>query len=214
MSVEDQATADERIPILLQTPAAVWFVSFEPALGPVDFRPWMGGEHCHSCGRGYRDVWDIHDSMWQRVVGTERGLRCSKCFKKEALAHGIEIDLPEPDYVSRIGWIVVGGENGPGARPMHPDWPRSVRDQCAVAGVPFYFKQWGQWAPSSQVAVSHIKGISHAITKSGIVAEFTREAMEAAAPEITQWEGLCRVGKKAAGRLLDGREHNEMPGVG
>src|SRR5690606_38608206 len=53
---------------------------------------------------------------------------------------------------SRIGlltWIVAGGESGPGARPMHPDWARGLRDQCKAAGVPFFFKQWGEWGPSS-----------------------------------------------------------------
>ena len=95
VSVEDQQTADERIPILLQTPAAVRWVSYEPALGPVDFSPYLR--------------------------------------------------LATPD--SRLQWLVAGGESGPRARPPHPDWFRSVRDQCQAAGVPFFFKQWGAWAP-------------------------------------------------------------------
>ena len=80
----------------------------------------------------------------------------------------------------RLDWIIAGGESGPNARPMHPDWPRSLRDQCAAAEVPFLFKQWGEWAPS--------------------------------AANIGNGDGLvAKVGKKAAGRLLDGIEHNAMP---
>lgn len=75
-----------------------------------------------------------------------------------------------------IGWVIVGGESGPGARPMNPNWVRSLRDQCAAAGVPFFFKQWGEWAPTT----------SH---------------------------GMRRVGKKNAGRELDGRTWNEYPVV-
>lgn len=70
--------------------------------------------------------------------------------------------------------VIVGGESGPGARPMHPDWARSLRDQCQGAGVPFFFKQWGQWR-------------QHA------------------------GKTFIEVGKKAAGRLLDGREWNQVP---
>ncbi len=91
VSVEDQTTADQRIPLLLQTPAAVRFVSYEPALGPVDF------DHLTYCARN--------------------------------------------GFKSLINWIIMGGESGSGARPMHPDWARSVRDQCQAAGVPFFFKQ-------------------------------------------------------------------------
>ena len=112
VSAENQATADERIPLLLETPAAVRFVSAEPLLGAIDL-----------------DV------------------------------HGPELD-----------WLIVGGESGPGARPMQPEWARSLRDQCVDAGVAFFFKQWGEH------------------------------------DEL----GL-RVGKKRAGRLLDGREWNEFP---
>jgi protein gp37 len=101
VSVEDQKTADKRIPMLLQTPAAVRFVSYEPALGPVDFGAFMSPP----------------GSSWSREV---------------ALAW---------DDTSELDWVIMGGESGPGARPMHPDWARSVRDQCQAAGVPFFFKQ-------------------------------------------------------------------------
>lgn len=98
VSVEDQKYADLRIPALLETPAAVRWISAEPLLGPVTFR------------------W----ATWAPIVNANN-----------------------LDGLRSLDWIVVGGESGPGARPMHVDWARALRDQCAVAGVPFLFKQWG-----------------------------------------------------------------------
>jgi protein gp37 len=108
VSVEDQATADARVPHLLLTPAAVRFISAEPLLGPVDLR-------------GIYTRCPTHDFPSGFCVGP--------CSDRR-----------------HIDWVIVGGESGPGARPMHPDWARSLRDQCATARVPFFFKQWGSWA--------------------------------------------------------------------
>lgn len=99
VSVEDQATADARIPLLLRTPAAVRFVSYEPALGPV--------------------------RLWHEM------------------SNGALMNLGPVANGRGLDWVIMGGESGPGARPMDPDWARSVRDQCQAAGVPFFFKQWG-----------------------------------------------------------------------
>lgn len=92
--------------------------------------------------------------------------------------------------VSRIDWVIVGGESGPGARPMSPDWARNIRDQCEEAGVPFLFKQWGDWVPMlGQVEGVPVRG--KATTSDGWV--------------------MGIAGKKAAGRLLDGRTHDGFP---
>lgn len=104
VSVEDQKWADVRIPALLETPAAVRWISAEPLLGPVDLLPFVS----HQC-----DCPLLPDH-----------LRLS-------------------EYGPRLDWVVAGGESGRGARPMHPDWARGLRDQCAHAGVPFFFKQAG-----------------------------------------------------------------------
>jgi len=95
-----------------------------------------------------------------------------------------------------LDWVIAGGESGPGARPMHPDWARSLRDQCAAAGVPFFFKQWGEWLPDRQ--------------------SFDPEPYWRASTGHRFPDGsvAARVGKSRAGRLLDGREHSEFPGVG
>jgi protein gp37 len=92
-----------------------------------------------------------------------------------------------------IGWVIAGGESGPGARPTHPDWIRGVREQCRVAGVPFFFKQWGEFAP--------------------------REAIDGGEPGdqigaravLLHGTTMYRVGKGSAGRVLDGRTYDEMP---
>lgn len=113
VTCENQAAADERIPTLLQTPAAVRFVSVEPMLRPVkmDYL-WLHPE----CSAWYTD-------------GMTRGQH------------------PLRGVAKGLDWIICGGETGPGARPMHPDWVRSLRDQCQAAGVPFLFKGWGSLMP-------------------------------------------------------------------
>ena len=112
VSVEDQATADERIPLLLRTPAAKRFVSAEPLLGPVDLRPtWLGfveAGYDHGSGK--------------RLLGH----------------HSMAGIFPK---VPRLDWVIVGGETGKGHRPMNLDWPRSLRDQCQAAAVAFFYKQ-------------------------------------------------------------------------
>lgn len=166
ISAEDQRCADERIPHLLATPAAVRFVSCEPLLGPINLHGW------------------------------------------ETYDHGC---AGEPgEIIPRIDWVIVGGESGPHARPMHPDWARGLRDQCISAGVPFFFKQWGAWRPGSDFAADAM-----AVTSDGRVVEPTSDSLAAAdrAAPIGNATMMRRVGKRAAGRLLDGSEHNEMPEV-
>jgi protein gp37 len=114
VSIEDRATADERIPLLLQCPAAVRWVSYEPALGPVDFGPWLRFQETRCEGRKSR----IHCNHWYD------GGRCCSCG--------------DP---AMLDWIVVGGESGPGRRPFEIDWLRSAADQCQAAGVPVFVKQ-------------------------------------------------------------------------
>lgn len=149
-TVEDQRRADERIPVLLRVPARVRFLSCEPLLGAL------------------RLFWDQDATDPRIAVGNTISTH----------ATGTE---PTDDYdisaESGIHWVIAGGESGPGARPSHPDWLRSLRDQCAAADVPFHFKQWGEFAPSGDGFGTNVR----------------------------------RVGKHAAGRLLDGIEHNDYP---
>jgi len=178
VSVEDQTTADERIPLLLDTPAAVRFISYEPALGPVRF-----DEIQHAPGEFFNAL-DLEEWSNSR-------------------------DAPEvlcmPGAGALIDWIIAGGESGPGARPAHPDWFRSVRDQCEHAGVPFLFKQWGDWTPGENVPG---EGRYPVMAWSG------DEPFIATGDWVDDADaGPCvyRVGKRAAGRLLDGRLWDEYP---
>jgi len=173
VSVEDQATADERIPFLLETPAALRFVSYEPALGPVDLR-----KHLFE---GFEPTGDFRTHNGKRQI-------------KLVGAH-------------KLHWIIMGGESGQRARPMHPDWARSVRDQCASAGVPFFFKQWGEWVAFTE------QGFGDCPKNSKEHFFPTGKVIETYGGPIEYAVGVRLVGKKRAGHLLDGEEHREFPHV-
>lgn len=180
VSVENQEAADERIPLLVQTPAAVRFISAEPLLGPVSLERWSDtGIECSSCG------WFGTESDGQRVdlAADDPWFACPRCA--EVCAH-----TPLDEHLGGkrgIHWVICGGESGPGARPMHPDWVRSLRDQCAEAGVEFFFKQWGEWLGTMQYGAPADQQL------------------------INILDAPLRLGKKAAGDLLDGRQWHQFP---
>jgi len=112
-----------------------------------------------------------------------------------------------------VDWVIAGGESGPGARPMHPDWVRDLRDQCAAAAVPFLFKQWGEWTPGEcaentldmrtvEVADLSLNGEWQYQTIAGN-SEFHRD----------DEPSVYRAGKRAAGRMLDGVQHDGFPSM-
>lgn len=103
------------------------------------------------------------------------------------------------DWIWHLDWIIVGGESGPNARPMHPKWVISIQKQCAESGTPFFFKQWGEWLPNNQVWPTDYK------FKSG-------ELVKLWEPGVTGFHSR-KIGKKEAGRLLDGVEWNQLPEV-
>jgi len=117
------------------------------------------------------------------------------------------------DAISRIDAVILGGETGPGARPLHPDWVRSVRDQCAAAGVPFFFKRRGEWSPEEPLKYCKLSGKrwSHesvSWARDGSIYNPLNPPPDHF-PSVT----VYRVGRNAAGRLLDGRTHDELPWV-
>lgn len=198
----NQAEADRDIPKLLSTPAAVRFLSIEPMLGPVD----------------------LTDVVVRHGGGTE-----------DHFSALYDADDDEADTASYIDWVICGGESGPHARPMHPHWARDLRDQCAAAGVPFLFKQWGEWLPiseqtdefnqslyrSNRIAqpgegqrnLDDLFGRTCKVEQSVIQADGT--VLAPLSPMAFQQgkESMLtfRIGKKAAGRLLDGRTHDAFP---
>ncbi|OYW97488.1 MAG: hypothetical protein B7Z14_17555 [Bosea sp. 32-68-6] len=124
--------------------------------------------------------------------------------------HGFDFD--QGTHCERLDWIIVGGESGPNARPMHPDWARAIRDQCAAAGTAFFFKQWGSWMPLINREIDD--------------PDWRRDySYRYADNDRTRWlnlEGgrgfhgdrfhiMGRASKAKAGRLLDGVTHDAMP---
>lgn len=249
VSVEDQPRADERIPPLVDTPAAIRWISAEPLLGPIDLaslgalRPPLTGDDIAgelneiANRRGinpyfvafaidrhltpaqaqeylYSDSKPLGASFiaWNRARWDEtcarEGLHGDRCSGRvEEHLQTLATRLARP----RLDWVVVGGESGPAARPMHPYWARSLRDQCAAAGMPFFFKQWGEFIPASLKPASF--GLTGPFAPAGsLTGPYVDGQYLAGFGLDIEAVTLSRVGKKAAGRLLDGRKWNEVPG--
>lgn len=212
-TIVNQAEADRDVPKLLTIAGPLLrFLSMEPLLGPVNIEPWVAPwMACQECddGEGYGNR-----------CSSDRIPRDEQCPWKRA----VQIVTEHPPYdaggmpasitckVEVLDWIIVGGESGPGARPMHPDWARSLRDQCASAGVPFLFKQWGEWEAS----------LDRERDDPDWRADYTNDYVDDGRSKWLNLAGGCgfhgerfhvmrRVGKKAAGRLLDGVQHDGLP---
>jgi protein gp37 len=195
-SVENQETANAHIPELLEIRSfmgvSVLGVSYEPALGPLDF---------------------------SKIITHHK----PPLDDLEVKIHSLVCFVPP-----HLDWVTAGGESGPKARPSHPDWFRSVRDQCQAAGIPFFFKQWGEWAIARRLSDSDAEHGDVGIFQgqpSRIEASRGRNARAAGlcrARKLSQGNvftlkdctTMVRIGKKRAGRLLDGREWNEFPKIG
>ena len=189
VSAETQEYADERVPLLLKTPAAVRFVSCEPLLGPINLQPWLRpvGWWCDACGCSVPSESVTYEETHDEGTGG-----CGE---------------PVEHVEARLDWVIVGGETGPGARPMHPQWVRDIRDACQAAGVPFFFKQWGE----------HVGGQVMERLSSGKPGWCNYENNTATPMWTHDWgDGFVslRVGKSVAGRLLDGRTWDALPGEG
>ncbi len=193
VSAERQQEADARIPDLLATPAAVRFVSLEPLLGQIDLT------------RIVREAPAGSDKWWDALRGVSHEWDRSRSGGWGGVAPG------------KLDWVIVGGESQAGARPMHPDWARAIRDQCAAADVPFFFKQWGDWRPATADGIgdpeySTGKGRAQRTPAFFVAKDGTVHCFTTTEEERNQGRKvMLRVGKKAAGRLLDGVEHNGMP---
>jgi protein gp37 len=124
-----------------------------------------------------------------------------------------------PPWLRWLDWVIVGGETGPGARPMHPDWVRSVRDQCQAAGAPFFFKGWGDWKPIGQMedgeGDTYIEMVEpsekHSFTETRSTVKTHTFGLDDDIWINGQPHTMFHLGKKAAGRMLDGRTWEEFP---
>lgn len=176
---------------LTSVPATVHFGSFEPLLGGIDL---MQCPECNGSGETA--------GHYSSDTGVEQCDRCRSTGRREYLD---------------LGWIISGGESGKNARPMHPEWVRSLRDQCTAAGIPFLFKQWGEWRhwdDQDQTDYLYTRDLSRnrfpylAIDISGANSPCAKDLPIENEDSITQ---VYRVGKKVAGRFLDGRTWDEFP---
>ena len=196
VSAEDQRWADVRIPVLLDTPAVVRFVSAEPLLGALDLRRWLTPP-AMVCG------WNPNASLAdeQAMAAVIRA-----AVQKAARDRG---DV-EPAF---LDWVIVGGESGYGARPMHPAWVRSLRDQCVHEGIAFHFKQWGEWRWAREAEDREYER-EHGDLFPNSRWEVLSAAGEVRGDNVPQAGDsvVQRVGKRAAGRELDGRTWDEFPG--
>ena len=182
VSAERQAEAEARIPDLLATPAAKRFVSLEPLLAPIDLQQLFNGKTLTDAVEGMSESPVV--DMGERLLAVN------------------------PEYWThpRLDWVIAGGESGPAARPPHPHWFTDLRDSCAQAGVPFFFKQWGAWAPIQPQPEGHFGGDLRSDTIRAVTTAGASDGPFTAGDAL-----MRRVGKKAAGAVLDGREYREMP---
>lgn len=174
VTVENQAAANERIPLLLQTPAAVRFVSAEPLLEQIDL-----DKLDQPTGDRIMGLYG-----WHKAITLER--------------------------VYGLDWVITGGETGPGARPSHPDWCRSLRDQCQAAGVDFFFKQWGEWWPVNH---DHTTGNNVGPSTKSCWVDIRGNSFPRYSAMFHDPHKMYCIGSKRAGHKLDGVEWRQMPEV-
>ena len=177
----------------------VRWVSCEPQLGEVDLSRWLNpvGVQCKdvcpdSCYVIAEEIETVKD-------GEEVVPLCPHCGERAGWTA----------FDPGIDWVVQGFESGSGARPGHPEWARMLRDQCAAAGVPYLFKQWGEWAPG-EVAGPNERAIDAAYWFNGKW-DIRRVGKAREDDHIDDEPDMFLIGKKAAGRTLDGEIHDGYP---
>ncbi len=204
VSVEDQDRASERVPWLMHTPAAKRFLSCEPLLGPVNLRS------IDVNGDGETDA--LFAERWSSQIEAWRDTdpEWKESFEDWFGRHPDEVNPDAPMY-RPIDWVIVGGESGPKARLMHPDWAVGVREQCFQTDTPFFFKQWGEWCPPGPHIPVPSEKLKWVRKSDGLIGT-VRDVEEIERREGDQpWTLMARVGKKKAGHVLDGETHHNWP---
>jgi len=196
VTVETQELAEERIPELLRVPAAVRFVSCEPLLGRVNLRQWMTRDlyfiaRCPKCG------WF---GSTEYATSDGESCECHKCYEEM-----------EDICDSGLDWVIVGGESGPGARPMHPEWVRDLRDQCEEYPTAFLFKQWGNWDRLATVELAERTNHACLVYPDGEVSYSSDGVSTMHLDGNDGAAAMVRVRDKNY-RVLDGATHDEYPG--
>lgn len=190
-TVVNPAEMHRDIPKLLDVPAAVKFLSMEPLLGHPDISEYLtpGWPHCAS--------------------GFTQGPQYETGYCGTCGGHRTD-PIHDPSTHDYVDWVIVGGESGPDARPMHPQWVRDVRDQCRTAGTAFFFKQWGDWIPADQAdqSVRDAARTSASLSISGCLRHGEDNTIFATGEAY-----MLNVGKRQAGCELDGQRYQAFPNV-
>lgn len=188
MSASTQPELDSGAPAILRLAQAGWktFLSLEPLCGSIDLLGMI--TKCGTCGY-----------VKPERRGTER-YWCPVCDHSE-------VHWAEPG----IEGVIVGGESGPHARPMHPDWVRSICDQCAAAEVDFFFKQWGEFVPYEDSTPPFYQSQHGDFFDGHGLPDFQTDEDKRGWICTDDLDLFRRVGKHAAGRLLDGQTHDALP---
>ena len=193
----------EIIDVIEATPEHAYQILTKRPGRALEFTNWMRREN-YDPSAGMMGFFDWPKNAWLGVT-IEKPEYCYRSEDLRQIPAAVRFISFEPllgsfaDYpgvLDDIDWAIVGGESGPGARPMHPDWARSLRDQCQAAGVPFFFKQWGAWYPND----ARHPGFAEMYEDGG-------DARHCLVGDMA----FARVGKKRAGRLLDGRTWDKYP---
>lgn len=188
VSAENQRFADERIPVLAELDGpSVRFLSCEPLLGDLDLSNYLP-YRCQTC---------LGENLVEYVPGAGPDY-CDDCIG---------------GFNDKISWVIGGGESGPKARVTHPAWFRNLRDQCDQADVAFLFKQFGEYSPYAPTIADGVSGWDRPPTAWVCLETGKTVRTEADVPDLGDWQGMWRVGKKAAGRILDGDDHSEFPPI-
>ena len=233
-TVCNQAEADRDIPKLLEIPTSIRFLSIEPLLGKIDIAKWLDPWTCAMCGYhgaesdsgpclcGNCDIEAVYDAKIGSAV-------CPSCNKNDGQSDDVGNSCPKcravgewsRDYGHKfdnndhfIDWVIVGGESGPHARPMHPAWATQLQKQCEAAGVAFLFKQWGEWLPLPHFPYQDLSILRADEVDNDVI------YMDGTIMTKGNWQGpegegahMCKVGKKEAGKILNGYSHLEFPKV-
>jgi protein gp37 len=203
--------------LIADTPNIDWLILTKRIGNAAEMLDWATNGGWHRAG-GWRNVWlgatvvnqKEADRDIQKLLDV---LAAVRFLSMEPLLGPVSFnqDLPKLD------WVIAGGESGPRARPMHPGWIRSIRDQCSAVGVPFHFKQWGAWVPHEAIAGGDLGGLAR-YGKARIVhpnGETDEEVYEVtggrSAIRGSQW--MENIGRRPCGRQIDGVEHNGFPEV-
>ncbi len=199
----NQEEADRDIPKLLATPAAKRFLSMEPLLEPVDLRHLNKDREVNEVDCLQPDTWEEEIARW-RDTGED--------WEEEFEDHyGVDLSkgLSGPMHPG-VNWVIVGGESGHNARPMHPNWATGLRDQCLATGIAFCFKQWGEWR-EPLVGEEFDTSMGRAAKPPAFILSQAGTVHCFESTNIVNGKTVIKVGKKAAGRLLDGQEWNGVP---